>query len=206
MDQFWQELSSQNLVNLAAHPVDKPNDLPVSIQPTDLPQSFRFTPYITSFSDDPWRSLAGFSRKVTAAADPAPTCTSNKYCERCMFRGCVDGYGATGPSVPYFEFLWSYFMLDSTFFTDRNWPSISARKTFTDLYQQLPYGVPVSEINTTQWFDTADAVIPLCREGATASFRVPTDLYKGNNGTLPGYIVGYDQLATDPDCDAPKCF
>lgn len=205
MDQFWKDLSNQNLVNLVAHPNDEPNALPIKIQPSDLPPTFHFAPTNISFTDDPWRSLAGFSRKVTAAVPPAPACDKKKYCERCMFRGCVDGYGTSGPSVPYFEFLWAYFMLDSTFFAEKNWPSAGARKNFTELYLQLPHDIPVSEINTSLWFDTANAVIPLCREGAAPTFKLPADLYAGNNGSLPGFVVGYEQLPNDPDCNSPRC-
>jgi hypothetical protein len=54
----------QELVYLGAHPKGQPNSLPVSLSPDSLPKSFSFTEDDKSMSDDPWRSMAAFSRKV----------------------------------------------------------------------------------------------------------------------------------------------
>lgn len=205
MDEFWSKMKSESLVYLAAHPNQEPNSLPVEIEPSQLPSIFSFTTTLKSFSDDPWRSMAGFSRKVTKAASPAPSCSSSdsKYCERCMYRGCVNGYMSTGPGVAYFEFRWAYFMNDATYFNTSLWPSTSAYSTFSKLYKSLPPSV-MGKIDTDQWFDTADEVISLCRGSGGATYPVPTNLYPGD-GLLPGYFSGYEKLPDDPDCDSPSC-
>src|SRR5690606_32108462 len=61
---FWIEMSSQNLAYLASHPHGTTNKLPEQITWQDLPETFSFTAANNVFTDDPWRSLAGYSRKV----------------------------------------------------------------------------------------------------------------------------------------------
>lgn len=87
VDKFWAYLEATNLTYLAAHPAGEPNALPVPIPASDMPTYFSFTSRDQSMSDDPWRSLAGFSRKVRSAPAPAPACDGSgdyKYCERCV--------------------------------------------------------------------------------------------------------------------------
>ena len=67
MDEFWSYMASHNLAYLAAHPDGQPNSLPTAIQSSALAKSFAFNSKTISFPDDPWRSLVGFSRKVTNA-------------------------------------------------------------------------------------------------------------------------------------------
>jgi len=205
MDAFWADMKSSKLVYLAAHPKNSPNSLPVAINASDLPQKFSFTKSNMVFSDDPWRSMAGYSRKVESAPD-APSCSSSdsKYCERCMYRGCVDGSQPSGPGVAYFEFQWGYFMLDATFYSTDIWPSTSQWSSFYNSYSKLKSYVDLSEYNTDEWLDSASLTVSLCRGTNTKSYYVP-EYISGENEHLPGYVEGYVKLEDDPECANMVC-
>eukprot|EP01039_Chlorochromonas_danica_P008706 gene8706-9592_t len=202
---FWDELENQNLAYLVEHPNNNSAALPVKVSYKDLPTYFSFTEKDMVFTDDPWRSLAGYSRKVKDAASPAPSCSddNSKYCERCMYRGCVDGYQKSGSGVAYFEFRWAYFMQDATYYTTSLWPSDAQRLTFLKYFEALPSST-VSNADTSAWLTAADYVVSLCRSDGAGGYTLSTDLYPGTS-TLPGFISGYVKLADDPDCAAPTC-
>lgn len=203
--QFWSEMDSQNLAYLASHPYNLPNSLPQPISYTKIPTSFDFTSSSQSFTDDPWRSMAGFSRKVQDAASPAPSCSGSdsQYCERCMFRGCVDGYQTSGAGVYYFEFRWAYYMNDATYINTQYWPSTSQLNAFKNLYEALPVSV-VGKVNTDDWFEAANNVISLCRSSSGSKYVLPSNIYTTDTA-LPGYYDGYVKLNDDPSCSAPVC-
>eukprot|EP01036_Dinobryon_divergens_P033729 gene33729-43589_t len=205
LDDFWSYMASHNLAYLAAHPAGEPNALPTAILWDALPKSFSFNSKTIVFTNDPWRALMGFSRKVTNAASPAPSCSGSddKYCERCMFRGCVDGYQTSGGGVAFFEFRWAYYINDATFYNTSYWPSKDEYASFQTAYKALGDSV-MGKINTDQWFDAADKVIALCRATSTAAYVVPPNLYPSST-TLPGYYSGYVKLSADPDCASPQC-
>ena len=202
-EEFWSEMEKNKLVFLLAHPHNEPNKQYIAINYTQLPQTFSFTSKDMSLTDDPWRSLAGFSRKVTTASPPAPTCSSNsdKYCERCFYRGCVDGTRTTGPGVPYFEFRWSYFMVEATYYNVNLWPSSTQYSDFYLSYTQLSPS-KLGSIDTTKWENVAAKSISLCRSPAAGSYVLPPYF---SSGHLPGYVSGYTPLASDPDCSSPTC-
>lgn len=202
-EEFWSEMMKKNLVFLLSHPDNEPNKQYVAINYTQLPQSFSFTNKDISVSDDPWRSIAGYSRKVTTAAAPAPECSSSsdKYCERCFYRGCVDGTRTSGPGLPYYEFRWSYFMVQATFYSSNLWPSNSQYNDFYVSYTQLPSS-KIGNIDTTKWANVAAKSIALCR-GASAGAYVLPNYFSSSH--LPGYVSGYVPLAEDPTCSSPTC-
>ena len=202
LDTFWTYLGSHNYSMLAMHPLDQPNSLPLPINYTDMPLSLSFIKGDRTLSDDPWRSLAGFSRKIKDAPSPAPSCSNYKYCERCFYRGCNDGSQSTGPSVPFFEFRWSYFML-SAYIDSTWWDSNKEYTTFVNSYETLPYPSTFGKIDTTAWLDTASLLIPLCRGDNTGNYLLPTNIFEGAT-TLPGYTQGYTELDADPTCDQPS--
>ena len=200
MEAFWSYLEQENLVYLASHPDDDSDQLPRRIKPSDLPRYFCFTSQDKVFSDDPWRSLASYSRKVKDPPD-TPSCPEDgsKYCMRCMYRGCVDGYQMSGPGVPFFEFQWAYMMLDASMYSaDTWWPSQGDHDSFIDAYSSLPPS-KVGEIDTSAWMNAAELLISLCRASALWKYRVPTSLFEGN-GSLPGFYSGYVELSDDPSC------
>lgn len=200
-DEFWNILQKQNLAYLAAH-MDTTNSLPVQISWKQLPNRFSFTASDQTLSDDPWRSLAGYSRKVEHPPH-APACSDSKYCERCMFRGCGDGFQKSGHGVAYFEFRWAYFMNDATYHTPSWWASESDRQVFLKLYEALPVSV-VGKVDTSDWMKVAENVISLCRANTTGEYKLDTVLYPGTTN-LPGYVSGYVPLPDDPSCLAPTC-
>jgi len=202
VEEFWRSLQSENLAYLAAHPVGKPDVLPTPITYSQLPSTFSFTDTTKSLSDDPWRSLAGYSRKVNALSPPAQTCSSSddSYCERCMFRGCSSG----GGGVSYFEFRWAYFMNDATFYNTKYWTSSSDLNSFKALYAGLGSSATVSKVDVSQWQSAAVYVVPLCRSAASGSYSLPATIFPGSSA-LPGYVSGYGKLTKDPDCSAPTC-
>lgn len=201
---FWATLSSQNLAYLASHPKGKPNELPVSISYTEMPSRFSFTKDDQSLSDDPWRSLAGYARKVQSAPSPTPSCSDSdsKYCERCMYRGCVDGYQLSGAGVPFFEFRWAYFINDATYYSTRFWSSTDSLSKFISSYSALPAS-EVGKVDTGDWMDTAELAIALCRDSTTSKYTLPSTIFAEK--PLPGYFEGYVKLEDDPDCAKPVC-
>jgi hypothetical protein len=201
---FWADLSTQNLVYLAALPDSNIDQLPVQITYDLLPTSFSFNSKSISFEDDAWRALAGFSRKVTAAAPPAPSCSTDKYCQRCMFRGCVDGYQKTGGAVCYFEFRWAYFMIDSVYYNTALWGSDSDLLAFKTEFEKLPHHAVGKDVNTDDWFAAANYIVALCRGAVGKDYLLPTNLYPGDSN-LPGFFSGYVPLESDPTCDSPVC-
>jgi hypothetical protein len=206
--QFWSYLEKQHWVYLVAHPTNAPNTLPNAISYQQLPTYFDFHTQI-SFSDDPWRSLAAYSRKVTSLPN-APTCGSNdsKYCERCMYRGCVDGYQSQGSAVFYFEFRWGYFLNDASYYQSSvYWTNTTEYTSFITSYQALPYNVTGSQVDVNSWLNTAALAVSVCRASTTAKYELPVSLYPLLNNsnqynTLPGYYSGYIALPDDPTCDA----
>lgn len=205
VDAFWGYLAANNLTFLASHvPTSQPNTLPVPITPKDMPTTFEFTTAKQTLTDDSWRSLAGFSRKVKDAPSPAPSCSDYKYCERCMYRGCSGGSALSGPSVPFFEFRWSYYML-SAYLDASWWPSPAEYSEFQSSYEALPAVViGHGSVDTDAWLDTAGKLIALCRGANTGAFVLPDTMFQGD-GSLPGYVQGYEELDADPTCDAPVC-
>jgi hypothetical protein len=205
--QFWEEMKEEKLVYLIAHPHNNPNALPVSIQYSDLPTSFSFTESLKTMSDDPWRSIAGLSSKVTHPNTPVKCIigAGGKYCQRCFNRGCEDGSQKSGPSVPFFEFRWAYYM-NLAYDHVSYWPSDIEWQWFHNSYTTLPApSDDLKNVNTSSWFGAANTIIALCRSQQAGEFRLPTELY-GPDRSLPGFVHGYMQLSEpDPQCSIPSC-
>lgn len=192
-----------SVVYLGVHPDSDPNRLPVSISPTELPQRFSFTAEDMLFTDDPWRSITSYSRKIED--DNCPS--SSKNCARCFYRGCIDGYRSEGSGVPFFEFQWAYMLLDATYYNRNLWPTSDDWSTFYNAYNKLPAS-EIGNINVNDWQDVAEYLIPLCRAPTIRYYSVPSDIFVGwtnKTSSLPGYILGDKQLEDDPECLSPEC-
>lgn len=211
--QFWRFMEERQLVFLLAHPADKPNALPVHIPPAEIPTYFAFTEEHKAFSDDPWRSLASFVRKVKI--DACAEHGWDKYCYRCYVRECED----LGDPIPFFEFRWAYFF-NEAFLNPDWWPSEQEFVMFEELYAQLPHG-EITRNNDDDdddedddeivelWEEAAESLIPLCRAESTASYLLPSDKFQNGEGAvgapLPGYVQGWKPLPEDPTCIPASC-
>eukprot|EP01034_Spumella_vulgaris_P027481 gene27481-34203_t len=152
-DKFWHELFVRDLAYLAAHPSDNHNELPVPLTISQMPTNFSFNSTHRSLSDDPWRALVSFSRKIRSD-QCIQSSGDHKYCGRCMFRGCQDGYKQRGDTVAFFEFRWSYFMNDATFYNPSIWDSEYDHMRFKSTYSLLPVSA-IGAATIDDWFYTA---------------------------------------------------
>lgn len=206
MDEFWDAMVKTQYVYLAAHPELDTYQMPAPITPDQLSGSFSFTEDCKTFADDPWRSLASFSRKVNME-ESDETCDDNSdFCMRCFYRGCETGDMSSGPGVPFFEYRWSYFMLYASMYDVSFWPSIEEHDKFLSTYNStFTSSTHFGSYDLDDWLDTASLVVPLCRAKATGMYTLPQEIFAGEEAaTLPGYVEGYEALPQDPDCDSPK--
>lgn len=227
---FWQTLQQEHLAYLASHPMNAPDSLPRAITYLSIPTSFSFTSDNQVFTDDPWRALAGFARKVTSTQCDAAAGDSI-YCLRCMYRGCgEEGYNTSGSGVYFFEFQWAYFYLDTTFYqpvSANYWPSATQYHAFISAYNSSSVSASFNNIHkvvTSDWMSAAAFLVPLCRSAGTARYRLPSDIFlssstasfissslsvrqQSNGGhALPGYVMGAEvKLPDDPTCLGSFC-
>jgi hypothetical protein len=168
------------------------------MNPAFSTQSFTSTDKV--FTDDTWRSIAGFARKVKDAPPPAPDCTDYKYCNRCMDRLCA----ADGAGISYFEFAWGYYFVDTTFNQTSWWPDSQSLQSFAIAYKALPPSDDLDNVDTDPWVAAAALVVPLCRAPTVTQFAIPPALFAGQT-VLPGAVPDYRPLPADPDCAVPPC-
>lgn len=208
---FWDFMQTHHFAYLAAHPQRQPDSVPSPISYLDLPATFSFTSKDAVFADDPWRSLAGYSRKLTSDKCPKDA----QYCLRCMYRGCgPEGKDKAGAGVYYFEFQWSYFFNDASFNKESGsatklfWPTAQDHQIFVESYTALqPHNASsLDAIDVTAWAVAAANLFPLCRAENTPKYRLPRSIYGTDDKTLPGVVTGsLVQLPDDPVCDAAMC-
>ena len=201
IDNFWLSMEKNNLVNLVKH--QQVNDLPVKISPLLLPNTFSFNNSLKVLKDDPWRSLAGFSRKVNYGN---VNDDNVDYPYRCMYRGCSDGSKSSGFGVPFFEFKWAYYMNDASIITTSLWPTSNDYKLFLSSFLSIEYTNDIDNVDTDAWLKSASLVVPLCRADSVGKYTIPSNLYSSSTENLPGYVVGYIPLEDDPDCLSPVCY
>jgi hypothetical protein len=207
-DDFWASLARQNLAYLGAHPSNGGVDsLANKINWDQVPTYFSFTKKDKSLADDPWRSLAGYSRKVESDSCPK----DNKRCNRCMYRGCKDGTQDSGSGVAFFEFRWGYFMTVATYVEPWKtyWPTAEDYSAFISAFEKVSTEKNLDKIDTGKWKKAAAAIVPLCRSDKTAHYVLPDDIYAliagTSSNTLPGYVQGNNPINPDPTCDSPHC-
>lgn len=204
MNEFWNLMADSSLVYLGIHPGGNYSNMPVPIEPAQLPQSFSFTKDEQTLGNDPWRSLASFVRKVNSYYSNPAECTS-KNCYRAYYRGCVDGYQSKGSGVAFFEFRWGYYFLDGSYYHSQYWPNSDQLAFFlSELSKQID--LPLGKYDLDDWSLIASLLIPLARSDSVSSYLPPYSLFFSNS-TLPGFVVGQDTqiLNSDPDCDSPSC-
>lgn len=202
IDNFWLSMENNNLVNLVKHA--QVNDLPIKISPLLLPTMFSFNSSLKTLKDDPWRSIAGYSRKVNYG-DTSDDDGSGYYPYRCMYRGCSDGSKASGFGVPFFEFKWAYYMIDASMKTTALWPSNVDYQSFISSFLSIEYTNDIDNVDIDAWLKTASLTVPLCRTATVSSYMIPANLYSSTSESLPGYVVGFIPLENDPACMSPRC-
>lgn len=211
-EDFWRYMEGNHFAYLAAHPEQQPDLLPEPISYKQLASHFSHTKRASVFGDDPWRSLAAFSRKVTSPACDE-TAGDSKYCLRCMFRGCgVNGLNETGPGVYYFEFRWSYFFNELGLHTsdvgaiERFWGSWHNYGRFRNGWKDLA-GTQQAAFNASRWLSVAETVFPLCRSVAAGDYQLPKSIFfVAGDTSLPGHVAGESvKLPDDPTCNAASC-
>lgn len=209
--EFWADMEAQNFAYLGSHPLDEVDGLPVRINYSAIPASFSFNSQLATFSNDNWRALAGYSRKVESLPPSLniSKCDTkngdNKYCERAFYRGCMDGYQNGGVGVPFFEFRWSYYMNDG-YLNASLWDDASAYDDFVSVYNiaAAEVSIDLKSIVTEDWLVAASYVVPLSRGRSGRWYELPDEIFSGDL-LLPGYYEGYIKLPEDPSCDVPEC-
>lgn len=190
----WPALIARALAYPFGRPMGTPDALPTPVSESSIPTRIVFRPGgNTTFTDDRWRALSSFVRKVKGLGD-CPK--GNKYCMRGYNRACA----SSGSSIPFFEFRWAYLMNDAYLHAGLLWDNQTAALDFKERYKQLD-----DPTNVKRWQDAADALVYLCRGLATAIYKVPSTM-GAMSGVLPGVVTGMDPIEKeDPDCDPPRC-
>jgi hypothetical protein len=207
MNSFWETMKESRLVYLGAHPNGNPNALPLQITPEELPQDFTFTQETKSFRNDPWRALASYARKVNSYYLNSSDCLidgiNTELCYRAYYRGCVDGHQPQGAGVAFYEFQWSYFLLDGTYFHPQYWPTSDQLTLFLEAFLKQEE-VKMGLYDLDEWSTIASLVIPLARSQIVSSYHPPDALFSSEE--LPGYVMGdVPILNDDPACSSPSC-
>jgi len=187
--EFERKMVEVGFAYVLTRPSNQPNALPEPVGLDSIP------PTIVQLTDDPWRALAGFARKIEL-----PACkSSNKYCLRAYERPCMTG----GKPLPFFEFRWAYF-LNVAYTDDSLWPSASDAQAFRSRYNALPPS-QIGKVDVQEWITATETLQVLCRGARAGSYLLPN--YDAFEGVLPGYVSGVTTQIPqpDPDCPPPTC-
>jgi len=208
---FWDKMVEQGDTYLWKKPPGSTVDtLPVKISYRELPDHFRFrNASDVALTDNPWRSLAGISRKIKNSAvckHPEGYTGEEEYpygknCMRAFDRAC----GNNGTVINFFEYYWAYFWLDMY---NKGIPELDE---FREAYVQLPTQFPGKYSNSddagdayTTWKAAAELLVPLSRSELAKN-------YVNNPGmlprtSLPGYVEGEGPITRpDGDCKGIGC-
>lgn len=199
---FWQRMASTGYVYNYGRPKTRPNQLPARIDPDTMPLILSFNASESTMMDDPWRSLAGFARKLKESQPDGVSCDKDagKYCMRAYEKVCASGVESYG--IPYFEFRWGYFFNDAYLRPSSLWVGLeSAYSAFKANYTSLTY-----KSSSDDWLTAAQALFPLARGAMAGAYNVPSSMGPCK-GKLPGYSgPSLGPIATpDPDCALPPC-
>jgi len=201
-EKFWGAMANAGYLNSLVRNPDDLVALPSTLTYKDLPTEFAFQSGGSSFGDDPYRSLAGYSRHTTNSTcdELAP---GDATCMRCFQRGCN---ATTGAAEPAWEFMWAYYFNVAIDHDLALWPSIPDYMTFLMAYQALPMR-PVSGLlatDTAAWQLAANDLTTLCRAESTGSYELPVDTHFFQT-TLPGFQLGWVPLVEDEMCVGGMC-
>ena len=190
---FWSSMARDGFAYLSGRPAGSLTVLPTPIDPDSLPTSFRFDATAGSdFADDPWRSLAGYTRKIKA--------DDGTKSARCFLRDCAPD----GGTINYFEYRWAYYF-DAAYLDAGLWDDPLTFRAFKKTFEKLAPTHPNSTGVPARWQEACATLLPLCRGSSAGSFMVPLQEIAGH---LPGYHSGSGPISPgkDPTCDTPsKC-
>ena len=196
---FWETMHSKELAYRMTRSSN--TSLPSTLLPwQQMPTTISFnTSLPTPFSDDPWRSLVGFSRKILK--ESGCTQASGEYCNRAFVKVCNQFNRGT----PFFEFRWGYFFNDA--YLNAFW-NVSNFKVFQRAFYLLPDASSNAAINVQSiqmWENASQLLVPLARSAAAGLYEVPAN-QEGCVGRLPGFVSGLHAIAIpDPHCELPVC-
>lgn len=213
---FWAKMEAKGDTYLWKHPVgSSENVLPEPIKPDMLPRVFHMRTPTGSLSDNPWRSMAGVSRKTkdkemceyplgkTDCGLTECKYPYGKHCNRAFNRKCGEG----GTVINFFEYYWAYFFLDMVYSSSATPESVA----FNTAYAALPaafmgeYPDEDSEEKAYHaWKDAAALLMPIARSQAAADYALPAGFL--TQPKLPGQQVGLGPITMeDGDCAGLGC-
>jgi len=199
IDEFWVAMQKNNYVYLGVRPAGEPTSLPKPGVPSMLPSTFEYNSKAVSLTDDPFRSLAGFIRKIEKPSCPA----SNKYCLRGFDRQC----SASGAAVSHVEFRWAYFFNDG-YHNAALWDSSSHYSSFLSKFNKLlGMSGPLSQNvrSEADWMAVVEVLFYQARSASALTYTVP-EAFGNIAGKLPGAMKGTGPIdEEDADCDIPIC-
>jgi len=203
---FWTMMATHHTAYRYGRPKGSPDALPTEINPlSDIPASFVHNASFTEFVDDPWRSFAGFVRKIESDS-MSSSMSRRRRKDKCNNKYCMRGYDkvcdADGRGIPFFEFRWSYFF-NSALLNSSMWDTTSHAQVFQQKYAELPLNQ--LSVDTGPWEDLAKTLFHLCRSPSAHTFRLPASM-GATSGPLPKVEDGYGPInEADPTCKLPVC-
>ena len=181
-----------------------------------MPRVLHFTAANQSLGDDPWRSLAGFSRKLDPAklakllGSDASCPAANRWCMRAYDSPCAPN----NTSIPFLEFRWAYFFSHAHRAAAALWPSGASAAAFAQRFDALPAvrlsppdssGGAAAAVGLSAWSEAAAALVPLARHPATGAYELPAELGP-HAGRLPGFRAGMGRFEEEePECEPVGC-
>lgn len=180
-DAFWSEMQKRNYNLLIDRPRDSPYALPTVITPSGLPSQLH---NLTAFTDNKWRSLAGFASHYEDS--------SGDESKRCYVKPCV----------AFVDYQWGYAMNYAVEVNTSLWPEGSDVTAFKSMFEALPYQPSPSAVDLDSWAKVGEAVLPLCHSPSLNGFKLPSSL-SFPSPTLQGWSAV--PLPDDPDCEYKAC-
>jgi len=200
---FWQRMQDENYAYLLGRPSGDPNQLPVPINYTTLPQIVAFRANGSSFADDVWRSWSGFLRKIQKW-DVFPPC------DKAEGSNCMRGYDRicdpSDNAIPFFEYRWAYYLNQACTLNLEFWGTseeeLRARELFLDQSAHLPWPQLPGQADVSSWIDITLNLFYLVRGAEAGNYTLPSGLPFFGGNKLPGDMLGYAPFpAGDPDCN-----
>lgn len=172
---FWSEMTKRNYNLLVDRPRGTPFSLPSAVNSSRLPTGWD----LSGFTDNMWRSLAGFASHV---ADDDQRC----YRKPCTF---------------YVDYEWAYAMNYATEVDQSLWPTDSNPAAFKAMFEKMSYQPSPKNVDLDAWNTVAEAVLPLCRSAKLKNFAVPSIFLPATH--LSGWSAA--PVAADPRCPYETC-